>query len=130
MAVFQCASAANITLDFNYPVMLSVLKNSLKVVDCCNSTAGSKQSIKVLPCGPPYVVVDPFASAAEQEQQRQNSTCAIVQLSPGLPPQASAIIRLPAGTRYNTVSGPSKNSTDVYVSAGDSLSTRGVRVPQ
>eukprot|EP00775_Hariotina_reticulata_P009988 gene9988-10143_t len=54
---------ANITLNFDYPVILSVLKNSLKALDCCKSTAGSRQSIKVLPCAPSQVDIDPFASA-------------------------------------------------------------------
>lgn len=110
------APAANVTLLFSYPVQLSVLQKSLQVVDCCESNAGSQQSIKVLPCEAPYVIVDPFASPALQAEQRQNTTCAVVQLSPGLPPQAGAIIRLPKGVRYNTVSGPTSNDTDVYVS--------------
>jgi hypothetical protein len=111
--------AGNITLRFSYPVLLSALQSALAVVPCCGSNAGSSQSIKVLPCGPPYVVVDPFAPAAKQLQQQQNSTCAVVRLSPGLPASGVAILRLPKGVRYNTVSGPTKNDTDVYVSSYD-----------
>uniref|UniRef100_A0A383WAS0 EGF-like domain-containing protein n=1 Tax=Tetradesmus obliquus TaxID=3088 RepID=A0A383WAS0_TETOB len=106
---------ANITLTFSYPVLLSALQSALAVVPCCGSNAGSSQSIKVLPCGPPYVVVDPFAPAAKQLQQQQNSTCAVVRLVPGLPASGVAMLRLPKGVRYNTVSGPTKNDTNVYL---------------
>jgi hypothetical protein len=98
-------------------VLLSALQSALAVVPCCGSNAGSSQTIKVLPCGPPYVVVDPFAPAAKQLQQQQNSTCAVVRLTPGLPASGVAILRLPKGVRYNTVSGPTKNDTEVYVSS-------------
>ncbi|KAF6250306.1 hypothetical protein COO60DRAFT_896848 [Scenedesmus sp. NREL 46B-D3] len=106
---------ANITLTFSYPVLLSALQSALAVVPCCGSNAGSSQSVRVLPCGPPYVVVDPFAPAAQQLQQQQNSSCAVVRLSPGLSASGVAILRLPKGVRYNTVSGPTSNDTDVYL---------------
>lgn len=99
-------------------MLLSALQSALAVVPCCGSNAGSSQSIKVLPCGPPYVVVDPFAPPAKQLQQQQNSTCAVVRLVPGLPASGVAMLRLPKGVRYNTVSGPTKNDTNVYVSRG------------
>lgn len=95
---------------------LPALQAALKVVSCCNSSAGAQQTVTVLPCGPPFVVPNPFASPKQQLEQRTNSTCAIVRVSPGLPPQAGAILRLPAGARYNSVSGVTKNDTDVYVS--------------
>lgn len=98
-------------------MLLSALQAALAVVPCCGSNAGASQTVKVLPCGPPYVVVDPFASPDQQLQQQQNSTCAIVRITPGLAPSGTAILRLPKGARYNTVSGPTTNDTDVYVSA-------------
>ncbi|KAF8068259.1 hypothetical protein HT031_001946 [Scenedesmus sp. PABB004] len=106
---------ANVTLTFNYPVALAALEGALEVAPCCGSAAGAGQRVSVLPCGAPYVVVDPFAPPAAQAAQRANATCAVVRLSPGLPAGGSAILRLRRGARYNAVSGPVANSTDVYL---------------
>eukprot|EP00878_Enallax_costatus_P008876 GHUV01009278.1.p1 GENE.GHUV01009278.1~~GHUV01009278.1.p1 ORF type:complete len:812 (+),score=180.05 GHUV01009278.1:182-2617(+) len=106
---------ANITLTFSYPVYLPALQQALEVVSCCGSTAGANQKVKVLPCGPPFVIVDPFGTPEQQVQQRMNSTCAIVKLEPGLPPSGVAILRLPKGVRYNLVSGPTTNNTDIFL---------------
>lgn len=61
-----CLYAANITLTFSYPVYLPALQQALEVVSCCGSNAGANQKVKVLPCEPPYVVVDPFGTPEQQ----------------------------------------------------------------
>lgn len=58
--------AANITLTFSYPVYLPALQQALEVVSCCGSNAGANQRVKVMPCGPPFVIVDPFGTPEEQ----------------------------------------------------------------
>ena len=123
---FVLVPAANLTLTFSYSVDFNLLRKALKTAACCNSTAGASQYVMVLPCNPPYYIPAPFAT-----QSPTNGTCALVQLSPGLPPpmmdtnppwvQVGLKLLFPKGALYNSVSGPLKEDKEVYVSASDQV---------
>jgi hypothetical protein len=116
----------NITLSFSYPVVLSQLQAALKLVACCNSTAGSGRTLSVMPCPAPAWTPFVFSysasrladpSATTPALAAQNATCAVVRISPALPVNEGAILRLPKGARYGPLSGPLSGAADqdVYV---------------
>ncbi|KAI8474284.1 MAG: hypothetical protein J3K34DRAFT_456831 [Monoraphidium minutum] len=97
----------NVTLSFSYPVVLSSLQSALKVTSCCSRDDGRGRSLKVLPCGPPFAVPDPFA-AASKNAMAANSTCAVIQITPGLGAGQVVALSLQKGATYNPVAGKAR----------------------
>ncbi|KAI8474281.1 MAG: hypothetical protein J3K34DRAFT_375003 [Monoraphidium minutum] len=97
----------NVTLSFSYPVVLSSLQSALKVTSCCSRDDGRGRSLKVLPCGPPFAVPDPFA-AASKSAMAANSTCAVIQITPGLGAGQVVALSLQKGATYNPVAGKAR----------------------
>jgi hypothetical protein len=106
--------AANVTLGFSYPVVLSALQSSLTLASCCKRDDAMGRSVRVLPCGPPFRFADPFAPAAA-EPMAQNSTCAVVRIVPGLRAGEVVSLTLPAGAPYNPVAGRPKKALETYL---------------
>lgn len=110
------AATGNITLNFNYPVDLKMLKTALQVVPGGQGGA-SGHSVVVYPCQSEFEVV--LANAALSPNRNgviQNSTCAVVQIQPPLPVGVFAKLQLPAGACYSPVAGAVKNKTEYWVS--------------
>jgi hypothetical protein len=93
------ASAANITLSFSYAIQLDLLAKALKL------TPGSGQTLTVLPCQPPEVLLPLAGVKAAEVIRKAPLNCALVQLRPGLPVATAAKLELPAGSKYNEVAG-------------------------
>ncbi|GBF96122.1 hypothetical protein Rsub_08870 [Raphidocelis subcapitata] len=108
---------ANVTLTFTYPVTPADVQAALRVESCCNRTDGAGRELLALPCGPPFVVADPFAAAsgaAEQDPMRRNSTCVVIRIEPGLGAGEVVTVRLPKGARYSPFANATKDS-EVYL---------------
>jgi hypothetical protein len=125
---------ANVTLLFNYPVEFSLLSSALRTAACCNSSAGSQQTIRVLPCGPPFRIRPIFGPGAGVSPS--NGTCAVVQLTPGIPAPSRASspplvqgglrLSLPTGARYSRSAGSFKDKAlELYVGLVDCLRVAG-----
>jgi hypothetical protein len=118
--------AANITLSFSYPVELSQLAKSLKLVG--SGTSSSAITISPCPTVSPIIPM-PLAftvkgvegagssSSSLTDLLKLNSTCAVVKIVPGLQAGAAAVLRLPKGARYSTLAGPATNDININVRA-------------
>ena len=106
------AFAANITLSFTYPIQLDLLAKALKL------TPASGQTITVLPCQPPEVLLPLAGAKAAEVIRKAPLNCALVQLRPGLPLATSAKLELPAGSKYNDVAGALGQAQTVQVKRG------------
>lgn len=105
---------ANVTLYFSYPVVLSALQSALKLSSCCKRSDAAGRAVRVLPCAPPFVSADPF-SPAPRDPMAQNSSCAVVQVVPGLQAGQVVALQLPKGAQYNPVAGRARNTSEVYL---------------
>ncbi|KIZ04279.1 hypothetical protein MNEG_3680 [Monoraphidium neglectum] len=113
---------ANITLSFTYPVELSRLAAALQVLPGKGAGAALNSKATVLPCDEPVFTPRPLffpAAAAGRTSPadllRKSASCAVVQLTPALPPGAGAKLRLPKGARYSALAGPAQSDHDVDV---------------
>jgi hypothetical protein len=105
-------------------VDFALLRKALKTSSCCNSSAGGSQYLMVLPCD--WATWSPWSSLFVTQQSPVNGTCAVVQLSPGLPPpskstkppgvQVGLKLSLPKGSLYSKYAGPYKEAMENYVS--------------
>lgn len=114
---FAGSAAGNITLSFSYPVDLSKLQSSLKVVTPGASSA-SKYTVSISPCVTTYYRIFWLASTTrttDANSLKQNATCAVVRISPALAPQQEAALQLPVGARYNALAGTVKSAQEVKV---------------
>ncbi len=103
------------TLSFSYPVVPAALQSALKLASCCGRDDAPGRTVRVLPCGAPWVVPDPFGLAVPSDPLRRNSTCAVVQVVPGLGAGQVVALQLPQGAVYNPVAGRAKNKSEVYL---------------
>lgn len=105
------------TLTFTYPVTPADVQAALRVESCCNRTDGTGRKLVALPCGPPFVTPDPFATASEAEKgpMERNSTCVVVKIEPGLRAGEVVAVRLPKGARYSPVAGNATEEAEVYL---------------
>lgn len=106
--------AADVMLSFSFPVVLSSLQSALKLASCCNRSDASGRSVRVLPCGPPYVSNNPFAPRVA-DPMSANSTCAVVQVIPGLGAGQVVALQLPAGASYNPIAGRALKTTKSFL---------------
>jgi len=90
------------------------LQSALKLASCCKRDDAKGRSIKVLPCGAPWVIPNPFARAAS-DPLRQNTTCVVVQVVPGLEAGQVVTLQLPQGAQYNPVAGRARQKSEVYL---------------
>lgn len=106
--------AANVTLSFSFPVVLSLLQSALKLASCCKRSDAAGRSVRVLPCGPPYVAANPFAPRAD-DPMAANATCAVVQVVPGLGAGQVVALQLPAGASYSPLAGRARKTAEVFL---------------
>jgi len=105
----------NITLLFSYPVVFSTIANSFKLVDCCNASNAAGRKVEVFPCPDQYSTPSPLPLGVASNGPPANATCAVVRITPPLPPQGGVAIRLPKGSKYNPNAGALSTDTDVKV---------------
>lgn len=106
---------ANVTLSFNFPVVPALLQSSLKLGSCCKRSDAAGRTLRVLPCGAPYVTPRDVFAAAPADPMRANTTCVNVQIVPGLQAGQVVTLELPAGATYNPVAGAATKATAVYL---------------
>ncbi|GFH16881.1 EGF-like domain-containing protein, partial [Haematococcus lacustris] len=123
---------AKTLLSFTSPVNLTLLASSLQLRKLNSSTAEAMQ-LSVNPCSsvarlPPMPLLSSSRIAGPQPVEKEQSgltTCAeVVVGAPGLANNTKYLLLLPAGSRYNTYSAPTRR--DLNVSLGG---LRPFRVP-
>lgn len=105
---------ANVTLSFTRPVVPALLQSALRLDSCCRRDDARGRRVVVLPCGAPYVTRDPF-TPAPSDPMRTPSTCAVVQIVPGLRAGDAVALRLPRGAVYNAAAGPAREAGEAYL---------------
>lgn len=92
----------------------SYLTTALKLASCCGRSDAAGHAVRVLPCGPPYAPVNPFAPRPK-DPMAQNTTCVVVQVVPGLQAGQVVKLQLPQGAAYNPVAGRVRKASEVYL---------------
>lgn len=112
--------AGNLTMSFSYPVQLELLATALRL----SGPGAGNRTLAIAPCwtpatqggaGLPSNSKAPNSSGSKADALKQNSTCVVVRIMPGLAAGAAAVLRLPKGARYSTLAGPVANDTGVEV---------------
>jgi hypothetical protein len=106
----------NVTLSFNFPVTPADLQAALQLASCCKRDDAKGRTLRVLPCaGSRAAPRDPLRPAAAADAARANSTCAVVQVLPGLKAGEAVTLRLPKGAAYSPYAGKARESSEVYL---------------